>query len=362
MPDLSAVADRLAHVDHYTEIFPDPDLIRDIYRDLAQVVHPDRAPFGQVALSTVAFQKLNQLKAEAEQMVAEGRFGQRRVLATITSRKGRYEVTRAVADGDLTKLWLTSVTNEEGTSPAVLKVAKSPKDNDLVAQEARALKKLHAPLFDEDGEIITPPSRHVLTRHFPELHDTFLHSEGRRRANVLSYHEGFYPLDKVIKWSPHGLPPEHLAWVWRRVLMALGYAHDQGIVHGAVLPPHILIHPESHGVLLIDWCYSVVIDSESITYVKAVVPMFKQGYPEEVLNKDQPGAATDLYMAAQTMLWSSTKLPKAMKAYFEGTKLSKQSMRPQNAWLLLEEFDDLLKVLGHPFYPRRFVPLTAPAV
>ena len=36
-----------------------------------------------------------------------------------------------------------------------------------------------------------------------------------------------------------------------------GEAHINGVIHGAVLPEHLLIHPEFHGLVLIDWTCAV---------------------------------------------------------------------------------------------------------
>ena len=44
--------------------------------------------------------------------------------------------------------------------------------------------------------------------------------------------------------------------MWRRLLTALGWAHRARLVHGAVFPEHVLIHPELHGLVLVDWCYA----------------------------------------------------------------------------------------------------------
>ena len=54
-----------------------------------------------------------------------------------------------------------------------------------------------------------------------------------------------------------GVDPRDAAWMWRRLLVALGFAHRAGVLHGAVLPEHVLIHPGEHGLVLVDWCYSV---------------------------------------------------------------------------------------------------------
>ena len=53
---------------------------------------------------------------------------------------------------------------------------------------------------------------------------------------------------------PDGLDGRHVAWIWRRVLNIIGFAHSNGIIHGAVLPMHILIEPNTHKLLLVDWC------------------------------------------------------------------------------------------------------------
>ena len=41
-----------------------------------------------------------------------------------------------------------------------------------------------------------------------------------------------------------------MAWVWRRLLTIVGFAHANHVVHGAVLPPHVVIEPKEHKLLL----------------------------------------------------------------------------------------------------------------
>jgi hypothetical protein len=48
-----------------------------------------------------------------------------------------------------------------------------------------------------------------------------------------------------------------MAWMFRRLLVALAIASEAGIVHGAPLPRHVLIHPETHGLVLVDWTAAV---------------------------------------------------------------------------------------------------------
>ncbi|QAY09125.1 serine/threonine kinase [Mycobacterium phage JustHall] len=341
----------------YTDLFPDVDVIGHVYRSLASAVHPDRVPHGQHAKGTRAFHRLNEFKVTAERMRDEGRYGEPEILASIASRNGTHMVTAPRGEDEMAVYFQAqSVTKSRSHMfTSMVKVAKSAKDNDLMVQEAKALKTLHTPSEDAGA--------YALTRHFPQLMDTFLHSEGRRRANVTPYFEHYRSLATLKEMFCAGLDPKHAVWIFRRLLMALGYSHDRGLVHGAITPDNILIEPQNHAVVLIDWCYSVVIDSESKTHVKAVVPMYRDFYPAEVLAKGPATPATDLYMAVFLIRWlMGTRIILPFRAFLNGVTLESPRSRPQNAWALLKEFDELLERIGSPYHPRKFAELVLPQV
>lgn len=351
MSELQVVADRVTS-GTYWEVFPDPYALKVVYRRLAQVLHPDRYHGTERELATAAFAQLTALHLEAEQALAANRYGQPQIV--IRTRKAVHKVESKFADGDLTALYRADTTSDAGTADSLIKVARSPKDNDLLAAEATALKRLHA-----------EPDK--LERHIPILLDTFIYQEGRRRANAIGWLDGFISLEQVRRAYPNGLDPRHGAWIWRRLLMGLGYAHDNGVLHGAVIPEHVLIEPKDHAVMLADWCYSSIDVDGRCPPIKAAAGGAKRAmwYPEEIRAKEPPTIATDLYMAAQTMNWlmrgpTASTAPRPMRAFFNGCTLTKQSMRPQNAWVLLEEFDALLERMGEPFHPRRWVELAVP--
>jgi serine/threonine protein kinase len=348
MTELHAVAQELAQATTYTDIFPDdPAAIKDTFRRLARILHPDQYQGPDRKIAAEAFKVLGDLHRKA----------QNPVLATIRTKLGVHEVEMPIkVEADLTETYRANSRMRLGTPvDTLIKVAKSPRDNDLLTAEAKALKALHG-------------AGNEWTRHYPDLIDTFIYPAGRRRANALRWYNGMFTLREIHDMFPTGLDPRHAAWIWRRLLMALGNAHDQGILHGAVLPPHILIGPPDHAVMLIDWCYSAMADDDGLGYIawpeiKAAVPAYRAGgwYPAEILQKQPPSPSTDLWMAAKTMmklLENGTIRP--MKAYFKGCLLEKQQNRPQNAWILLKEFDELLERIGEPFHPRRFVEFAVP--
>jgi hypothetical protein len=78
-----------------------------------------------------------------------------------------------------------------------------------------------------------------------------------------------------------------------------------------------------------------------------------------VLRGQAVSGATDIYLATQIMCrLISTRLPAAMRRFADGCRYDAPRMRPQDAWTLLAEFDELLADL---YGPRRFRDFTLPA-
>mgnify|MGYP004491256709 CR=1 FL=1 len=293
--------------------------LRTPYKTLLKIVHPDVVPPEQRAAATRAAAKLTRL---------HGREG------TLTTRRGSYRLGGVVARGDLADL--TALDDDK-----LLKLARRPADNDLVRAEATALATL-----DRDGD-----PRH--RAYAPRLIERFVHEDGagvRREALVLERLDGFVPLTGMAG----RLDPRDVAWMWRRLLTGLGWAHRAGLVHGAVLPEHVLIHPEQHGVALVDWCYSVAPGEP----IRAIVARYRAAYPSEVVSKRPATAATDIHLATGLMLSLIKDPPAAMRRFAAGCRFDAPRMRPQDAWQLLAEFDELLEDL---YGPRKFRHFTVPA-
>ncbi|WP_018348854.1 protein kinase domain-containing protein [Longispora albida] len=307
---------------------------RDYHR-LARLLHPDAAPPARAVVAADAFARLAALWAEYQGRPVSGQ--------TITTSRHTYRLNGQIATGDIANLF--SVTYA-GTR-AILKLPRRPADNDLMAREATALAQLA-----RDGD---PEYR----AYIPRLVETFEQEDpatgARRAANVLSEYPGMVTLARVAEAYPDGVDPRDVAWMWRRVLVALGYAHRAGVVHGAVLPEHILIHPAEHGLMLVDWCYSVTTQDSP---VPAMVARHRDMYPPEVPARQPATPATDIYLATACMraLMGSRAHPRLAR-FADGCTLPQPRRRPQDAWRLLTEFDELLENL---YGPRTFRPFTVP--
>jgi len=115
--------------------------------------------------------------------------------------------------------------------------------------------------------------------------------------------------------------------------------------------------------MLVDWCYSQTSTDGTFVPLKAISGDYQVWYPAEIIDKATPTTATDVYMAAWSMVYAmggekvdqlTTKMPRAFRAYFASCLEANYKVRPDDAFGLLAETDELLERFGEPYYPRRF--------
>ncbi|BCY13917.1 molecular chaperone DnaJ [Actinoplanes sp. L3-i22] len=280
---------------------------RHAYRILAKIVHPDVADAARRAVANEAFAKLNALYLDRN--VAGAVFPGRR---TNHGRHPSAPETRPYAVGDLADLFEDADT--------LVKVVRDPANNDLMAAEATALRRLRT------------HGRPNYRAYAPELKDSFGYYG--RTVNVLARQRGFSNLAEMP-----GMEPADLVWVWRRLLAGLGWAHRAGVVHAAVFEEHVLIDPRVRGVVLVDWCYSTAIGGRP----KALIAKHELKYPPEVPAARPVTAATDIHLATSLMKrLFGADMPAPLRRFADGCLYDAPRMRPQNAWQLLTELDELI--------------------
>ena len=155
---------------------------RLIFHNLAKVIHPDRYPLPddqQIAQRTMT--RLNNLWAEARSCINAGRYADRGAASTtirITSRKRVYEVGASIGADEVCQRYACHFDLNGVARSGVLKIARTPADNDLIQVEARVLRQLRT---DKNFERLFP--------FVPEVLDSFLYDDRRtasRQANIIS--------------------------------------------------------------------------------------------------------------------------------------------------------------------------------
>ena len=233
--------------------------------------------------------------------------------------------------------------DDETRVPVTVKTQRWPQDDNFMLAERTALTKLNPPDAKDEK----------FHRYFPKL--LARHVEGGKSIHILTRETSpMVSLEEVLAAFPTGLDFRDFAWMFKRMLVGIGYAHTQGFVHGALIPPHVLIHGSERGAKLIDWCYSTRLGGKQS--IRAYVKRYERYYPRSVFDKQFPTEATDLHTLGKTAIallggdLATNAIP-AGRIAPEALAVVLKCFVGANAWDLHEEFDTVLeRIVGKPAY------------
>lgn len=248
-----------------------------------------------------------------------------------------YQIVEPLGLGDLCEV---SAAIGHGQS-FVLKIPRVADCDALLKKEQAVLRYLHRrSRGDLYGE------------YFPRPQGTF-YCRGRQ-CSAFDMADGYVRATEILRLYPDGLDGRHIAWMFNRTLEALGFVHHCGWIHGAVLPPHLLFHPTTHGLRMVGWIHA----ERSNRPLRIVPRQYKAWYPPECQRREPATPATDIYLAAQSMVWMAggdapagtmaERLPIEIRSFLTECLAESPAERPQDAWVLHEEFRALLEAVYGP--------------
>ncbi|MFI9011077.1 adenylate cyclase [Actinosynnema sp. NPDC053489] len=294
---------------------PDPDRRKEaqrLYRGLAAVLHPDRVGPDDT--------RAHAASAQLTRLHHDWQHGARVELRTD---RATYRLTDRHAVGSVANLYLTDGAH-------VVKVVRNPALNPLLHAEQDALRRLAR--FTDRHPWLRP--------YYPRLVDAPGEvARGSRAFTVLEpLVDGFVTLADVRRAFPRGLDGRDYAWMHRRLLRAVAGAHRTGLVHGAITPDNVLVHPAQHGIVLVGWSFAVTTGERPLATDRTI------SYPPEVRAGGPVTAATDVHMAHALMLDLLADDETAQRGFARGCAQDDPDRRP-DAVDLLTEYDDLLEDL-----------------
>ena len=220
----------------------------------------------------------------------------------------------------------------------------------------QALQKSASPGAETFARLLPEPVMHG--------HVTANTFEGRR-VTVIRWASGFHhTFEAVQRAYPKGIPPRASIWVWRRILEALSFIHVSGIVHGAVLPQHLLVQDNEHGVRLVDYG-AAGYTSQKLQFLTEGCDAF---YPAGVQIGSTLTQQLDLVMSARCIMtilggrpadaFLPASVPVPLAALVRRVATSDPSSNSERAWSLREELGRLADtVFGAP----QFNPIVMPS-
>jgi hypothetical protein len=271
-----------------------------------------------------------------------------RVDFAITTALATYALTDTLARGDLATIFGGHARGDAAARVAV-KLADQASDNDLLQHEARVLAMLVA-------------EPHKTAIHFASVRDQFRTGDGRL-GNVFDRVDGVDLTalrDRCRAGGEPGLPANHVVWLLRRVLAALGRAHQLGILHGNLDPSHILVRGRDHMVWVVDWCWAIVNPAQTGQGFKA---LNEQYGPPEAVARRAPTPASDLYALGKCAIHvlggdpAAKTLPAGvdprLARLLKFLCVESQAGRAQDAWQLYLELDRVREQIwgAHAFVP-----------
>ncbi|MCE9666485.1 hypothetical protein LY474_01555 [Myxococcus stipitatus] len=213
----------------------------------------------------------------------------------VTVADTRYVLLGRLGRGDSSDVFLAR-RDARLTELVVLKVARALEDADLLGAEYALLEALQASQAQGAEHFTRLLPQPVAQGVAKEAFGT------PRRATVYRWASGFqHTFTELRDVYPSGIDPRAAVWMWKRALELLGFVHRAGHVHGAVLPPHLLVHPRDHGLMLVGWTSAVALGRD--TPLNLLSAAHRDFYPPRRRLEAPASPAIDIAMCARSIVW-----------------------------------------------------------
>lgn len=191
---------------------------------------------------------------------------------------GNYSVIKQIGEGGFGRTYEARHTFLDEKACLKQNINLTKEDEELLRQEAKLLWRIH---------------HHSL----PTVRDYFKADDGSCIL-AMSFIEG-KGLEKCVE-KHKAIHPEDISWMTQRLLQALHYLHSFGIIHGDVKPPNIIVQPEVHNAILVDFGLSTIKPTKKSS-ATGYTSMFAA---PEIIQGKPPIPESDIYGLGLTMIYA----------------------------------------------------------
>lgn len=316
------------------------------YRRYARALHPDLHPEPE---SAEAFARLNALY---EAVRGNGTADTSRIGVRVNTTQHEYVLTQPIQLGAFTHF---EATYDNGHKVADVLVTSTIEDNDLMERHVSAHRK-----------IVSEVPSEYLPYYVPFLEGFRIEQPtGTHGAVAHKKMDGFYSVEDLLLRGLQ-LDSRNIAWIFRRLLVSIGNAHDINLVNMSVTPDNVFIHPTDHGLFIPMWdksCEGTMTPSGTrgsrLVWDApiAINRNYRDLYPEDFLDNREVSTLIDIQMGAETMLAllddrGITPEDNEVRTYLQNLAYGPRVHHDgQDAGVILSEFTQLLaRVYGAPKY------------
>jgi hypothetical protein len=272
----------------------------------------------------------------------------------------RWSPGELLAEGETTNVYAARRARWP-TERALVKVLRDEKDRPLLEHEWTVLAELQAGAAESAAAMLARIPEPIVHGEVTDGMYTGAH------VSVFRWASGFrHTLEAFQRAYPAGVDPRASIWVWRRILEILAFLHKQGFAHGAVLPPHLLVEDDEHGMRLVGFSAADRTGSRR----PVVRERWAAFYPEPRSGTGTLGPELDVVMSARclaALLGGDARtgevpaaVPGPLAALVGETAADGHAARAgADAWALREA---LGQVAREVFGPPQFCPLAMPGL
>jgi hypothetical protein len=269
-----------------------------------------------------------------------------------------WAVDKLISQGDIADVYSGRLARWP-TELVILKILRDHQEAELFENEWNALRGLHesaAPGAETFISLLPQPVLHG------KITDGMFTGKW---VSIFRWASGFYhTFEDVSRIYPQGIPPRASIWVWRRILEVLSFIHASGMVHGAILPAHLLVQENEHGVRLVGYSYA----GRPGEKLHPTPSQYDAFYPQFSKSKPVLNPQLDIVMSARCVVSIlggdpetgslPATIPPRLADIVHQIALSKpDGAANQNAWAIREELGQIATAV---FGPPQFIPIVMP--
>lgn len=352
--DLYTIIIAACHVEHVFGLdIHTQDELRERNKSYLLVLHPDKYEANdkrKFCMAKDACSRLGEHFLKAKEKISATTYG---ILDEIHSPSSmplkvfnvgdkEYKVFREITISDISTTFFGTYSHGGITDEEVfIKVPNTKDDNGLIENECKTL-------------------RLIVHKHVPILIDEFLLDDGRR-VMVTRFISQSFDFLEIKKRYPDGVPDEHIVWILKRLLSAVGFLHINNVIHGNIEPGNLLVTPFNHNCTILDYTFSIINASKNGAKYKVRNDWSAPELSSKPIPKPMP--TSDIYSIGKSIKFLATNInecypstfKKEVSEFIENKLLKVEpSLRSKDAWLL----HDVLGQLRNNVYGSgiRFLP------